>query len=324
MEGLLLPGIDYRHVVLTVPEQLRDYFEECPQLLGEMVKAGVRTLTAVMNRAAGCQLRIGVVAVIQTAGRASNYNPHLHMMVTGGGLDGRGQWHNIKRVSFDYLHREWQRQLFALLEDQDREAGMRQELESLKQEYQRGLVAYWEPKPVRTGKGLARYLIKYVVSPSIALSRIIAYDGQWVEYCWQDHKSHQQERERVTATEFIRLLVQHILPKGFQRVRYLGLHAVSVRRKMTEQVRRAIGAVVQEAFYFAEAVMRKLGWRAKIKGKFGKDPLSCEKCGEEMVLWKIWVPKRGVVYYLPDDAPLWVEAKTSSKVEETVQLCFGF
>jgi hypothetical protein len=80
MEELLLPGIDYRHVVLTVPEQLRHYFEECPQLLGEMVKAGVRTLTAVMNRAAGCQLRIGVVAVIQTAGRASNYNPHLRVL----------------------------------------------------------------------------------------------------------------------------------------------------------------------------------------------------------------------------------------------------
>ncbi len=55
--------------------------------------------------------------------------------------------------------------------------------------------------------------------------------------------------------------VQHILPKGFQRVRYMGLHAVSIRQKIKEQVRQAIGAVMQEAFYFAEAVMRKFGWR---------------------------------------------------------------
>jgi hypothetical protein len=324
MEALLFPGIDYRHVVLTVPEQLRHCFEEYPRLLSEMVKAGVKTVIAVMSRAAGGQLRIGVVAVIQTAGRASNYNPHLHMMVTSGGLDEHGTWHEIKRVSFDYLHREWQRQLFSMLEEQCRSAGLRHLLESLKQEYQRGLVAYWEPKPVRTGKGLARYLIKYVVSPPVAVSRIIAYDGQEVEYCWQDHKSHQQEKVRVTAVEFIRVLVQHMLPKGFQRVRYLGLHAVCVRQKIKEQVRRAIGAVMQEAFYFAEAVMSKLGWRAKIKGKFGRDPLQCEQCGAEMVLWKVWVPKHGVVYYLPDDAPHWSEARIPSKMDGTVQLCFGF
>src|SRR5262245_19156398 len=91
-----------------------------------------------------------------------------------------------------------------------------------------------------TGKGLARYLIKYVASPPISVSRIIAYDGQSVEYCWQDHKRRQQERARVSAVEFIRRLVQHILPRGFQRVRYYGLHAVSIRGQILEPVRRAI------------------------------------------------------------------------------------
>ena len=142
------------------------------------------------------------------------------------------------------------------------------------------------------------------MSPPIAVSRTIEYDGQEVEYYWQDHKSHRQERAKVSAVEFIRVLVQHILPKGFQRVRYMGLHAVSIRQKITEQVRRAIGAVIQEAFYFAEAMVSKLGWRAKIKSKFGRDPLRCARYGEEMILWKVWTPKKGVVYYLPDDAPV--------------------
>lgn len=324
MEALFFPGIDYRHVVLTVPEQLRSSFAECPHLLSEMVKAGVATLIAVMNRAAGRPLRIGAVAVIQTAGRGSNYNPHLHLMVTSGGIDETGRWQDVKRVSFDYLHREWQRQLFSMLEAPCRDRSMMQLLESLRQEYQRGLVAYWEPRPVTAGKGLARYLIRYVVSPPVAVSRIIEYDGEEVEYFWQDHKSQKPERARVTAVEFIRRLVQHILPKGFQRIRYLGLHAVCVRQKIKEQVRRAIGAVVQEAFYFAEAVMRKLGWRAKIREKFGKDPLVCEQCGEEMMLWKVWVPKHGVVYYLPEDAPVWSEAEVSAKTEGNAQLCFSF
>src|SRR5262245_42839824 len=65
------------------------------------------------------------------------------------------------------------------------------------------------------------------------------------EYRWQDHMSHQQERASVSAVEFIRRLAQHILPRGFQRVRYYGLHAVSIRGQILEPVRRAIGAALQ-------------------------------------------------------------------------------
>ena len=141
MESLLFPGISYRHVVMTVPEQLRPYFEENPQLLGEMVKAAVETLIKVMSQAARCALRIGVIAVIQTAGRASNYNPHVHLMVTGGGIDEAGKWHEVKRVSFDYLHREWQRQLFWMLEEQVKEKRLKQLLEDLRWKYPEGIVA---------------------------------------------------------------------------------------------------------------------------------------------------------------------------------------
>ena len=324
MEGLLFPGVDYRHVVMTVPEQLRHYFQQHPRLLGEMVKAAVDTLVAVISRAAGYQLRIGAVAVIQTAGRASNYNPHVHLLVTSGGIAQSGKWQEVERVSFDYLHREWQRQLFEMLEKEIKEESLKKILEGLKRQYRHGLVAYWEKRAVTAGKGLAKYLIRYVVSPPIAVSRIVAYDGQEVEYFWRDHKSGRPERARITAVEFIRLLVQHILPTGFQRVRYLGLHAVCLRKKIAEQVRRAIRAVVQEAFSFGEAVMNKLGWRRKIKEKFGRDPLRCERCGEEMELWKVWVPGKGVVYDLLEDAPIWREAKTDSKVEGTAQFCLGF
>ena len=188
-------------------------------------------------------------------------------------------------------------------------------------------MAYWEPKPVKAGKGLAQYLIKYVASPPMAVSRIIEYDGQQVEYYWQDHKSHQPQRARVSAVEFIRRLVQPILPKGFQRVRYVGLHAVCLRQKVTGRVRQAIGAALQLAFSFAEAVLIRLGWRVKIKRKFGRDPMKCERCGEEMILWKVWTPPHGVVYYLPDDAPDWTEAtrtEVSSKKVVNAQLSFSF
>jgi len=107
-------------------------------------------------------------------------------------------------------------------------------------------------------------------------------------------------------------------------VRYYGLHAVSIRGQILEPVRRAIGAASQLAFSFGEMVMSKLGWRAKIKRKFGKDPLLCERCGTEMVLWKVWTPTSGVVYYLPDDAPEWREVAVPANPAGNAQLSFGF
>jgi Putative transposase len=146
-----------------------------------LAKAVVATLTVVMSRAAGRELKVGLVVLIQTAGRASNYNPHAHMMVTGG-IDQRRPWQDVKTVSYDYLHREWRRQLFARLEETSRSAEVALLLKRLGQEYKRGLVAYWEPKPVKIGKGLAQYLIKYVASPPIVVSRIIAYDRPSVSF----------------------------------------------------------------------------------------------------------------------------------------------
>ena len=241
-----------------------------------------------------------------------------------GGIDEAGNWVEVGQISFDYLHREWQRRLFSMLEERVGGEPIKGLLNNLKQKYKKGIVAYWEKRPVKTGKGLAKYLIKYVASPPIAVSRIIEYDGEQVEYVWQDHKSNQRESAKVKAVEFIRRLVWHILPQGFQRVRYLGLHAVCLRKQITETVRKAIGAAIQMAFFFGEAVMEKLGWRAKIKAKFGRDPMRCDDCGREMILWKIWTPGYGTLFYLPDDVPESMEIKPAPKQEIIAQLNFAF
>jgi len=55
--------------------------------------------------------------------------------------------------------------------------------------------------------------------------------------------------------------------------------------------------------------------------KFGKDPLWCERCGTEMVLWKVWMPTRGVVYYLPDDAPEWREVAAPARSLSLAERC---
>ena len=88
--------------------------------------------------------------------------------------------------------------------------------------------------------GLARYLAKYVASPPIAVRRIIRYDGRRVKYWYQDHKSKRKKFEEVDVFTFIGRMVQHILPKGFQRVRYYGLQATRTFNKWAEAIRKGL------------------------------------------------------------------------------------
>ncbi len=72
-------------------------------------------------------------------------------------------------------------------------------------------------------KSLARYLVKYVVSPPISVRRIDRYDGGKVKYHYKSHRTERVETEEVGVYTFIGRMIQHVLPKGFKRIRYYGV-----------------------------------------------------------------------------------------------------
>ena len=162
--------------------------------------------------------------------------------------------------------------------------------------YPRGLVAYLEEGNVPAGsEGLAYYLAKYVVSPPISLRRILSYDGQRVRYWYNDHKTKQRQEEEVSALTFIGRMVQHILPKGFHRMRYDGLHATCKVKKvkgLLPVLMVALGRLIKGTYRIAA---RKT-YRERVLASMGRDPLRCTRCGGEMMLWQVWHPRYGVVY----------------------------
>jgi hypothetical protein len=90
----------------------------------------------------------------------------------------------------------------------------------------------------------------------IAVRRIIRYDGRTVKYWYQDHKSKRKKFEEVDVFTFIGRMVQHILSKGFQRVRYYGLQATRTFNKWSEAIRKGlqrIGRVIKGAYQVLSA-----------------------------------------------------------------------
>jgi len=329
----LLPGVTYRHVVLTMPEFLRIWFFRDPTLLSPLMRAGNACLKDILNTCSGVKLDIGNIIVLQTAGRSGHYNPHLHILLTGGGLDQRNQWKSVSYIPYDLMHKKWQYHLLKMLRENVSDPAIEKDIDEAWRKYPKGFVAFLQEGEVPPGgKGLAQYLAKYVVSPPISVRRIKSYDGKAVNYWYRDHKTGQIEHETLPVLQFIGRMVQHILPKGFQRIRYYGLHGNVRYQKM----RQYLADIIPPETPDDPRGYRVLGTKPfaqRFFESFGKDPLLCPKCGDDMMLELIYHPKYGNIKVfslfeeLPDEPePVGTTAsrRTMDRAERLVQVSLPF
>jgi len=219
--------------------------------------------------------------------------------MTSGGLATNRQgghcWIKLKYFPYQVLHKKWQYHLFEMLKEQVPTKEMQAKIDELYQRYPNGLVANIQKGEVpKRIKELAKYLAKYVVSPPISVRRIVSYDGQRVNYWYNDHKSGRRKMEQVDVFTFIGRMVQHILPKGMQRIRYYGLHATAVYQKIRKKLRAILpadAAQCRETFTIA-----RKDYRQRVIETTAKDPFVCSRCGRALIRWEIWHPSYGVIF----------------------------
>ena len=297
---MLHPGMRYRHVILTIPEQFRIYFYRDRfegNLLKELFKTGYKCLEDVINTKFRKKLKIGIIVVLQTYGRSGVYVPHLHIIITNGGYDEeRNEWKELQYLPFEMLHTKWQRYLLEMMESEVKTVEMRKLIEEMKIMYPNGFVVnISKGEAPRNSSGLARYLAKYIASPPISVRRILEYDNNKVKYCYKDHITKKLETVTVDVMTFIGRMAQHILPKGFQRVKYYGIQAtktlITWREKIKDCVKKLKGRIKD-----VYEVVEKLDYRERYKKGCGRDPFICSHCGGEMELSVIWHPDYGVIY----------------------------
>jgi hypothetical protein len=318
---ILYEGMCYRHVVLTIPEELRKYFFEEPTLLAELMKIGPQMLTEALSYWFKEEVEVGFIVVLQTAGRSGHYNPHLHIIMTSGGMSKISRkWRSLGYINFELLHKKWQYFLFTMLKDKIGTPEIREIIARLYKQYPDGLVAFIDKgKMPHNSQGLARYLVKYVVSPPIAISRILEYDGKKVVYWYKDHKTGKKETATVDVLTFVGLMVQHILPKGFQRIRYYGLQATAKRPKVLLWLKKIVHTVTR-AISGVYKIIKKT-FRQRMIDSGCQDPLKCNKCGDEMVLYFIWHPGYGYIYDFWDGSE---ECREPQKEAKTGPRTSGF
>jgi hypothetical protein len=182
-----------------------------------------------------------------------------------------------------------------MLREQVCEPAIENDIDRAWKNYPKGFVAFLQPGEVPPGgKGLAQYLAKYLTSPPIAVRRIEHYDGESIRYCYEDHKTEATQHETLPILRFIGRMVQHILPKGFQRIRYYGLHGHVRYEKMRDHLAQVVPSdTPPDPRGFR--VLPPSPFVERIRKSFGHDPLTCPRCGDHMALEFIYHPKYGIV-----------------------------
>ena len=258
-EAELLP-VPYFHVVFTLPAEVGALASQNKRLLyGMLFEAASQTLmqVAANPRHLGAA-EIGLLAVLHTWGQNLMHHPHLHCVVSGGGLSAdRTRWIATKPYYFlpvKVLSRVFRNKYRALLQKafERGEIAFFGELQPLAdpKTFRRYLdavtrgewVVYAKP-PFGSPSCVLKYLARYTHRVAISNRRLLGYRDGRVTFRYKDYARGSQSRVMtVTAGEFIRRFLLHVLPEGFMRIRHYGYLANRHRQQRLELCRRLLGS----------------------------------------------------------------------------------
>lgn len=295
---VLHEGVIYRHIILTVPAMFRTtFYQHAAVVLRAFMRCGRQCLDDFYSTVKGKALTGGSITVLHTHGRNGQYHPHLHVLATSGGYDSQSaSWEHLAYLPYAVLRRKWQWHLLTMLRQTLKTEAIKQLVDVCFRKYPDGLVTNVQKGHVPAqSQSVARYVAKYVVSPPIAVRRIDRYDGTRVTYHYRSHRTDRMEYETVPVAIFIGRMVQHTLPKGFQRIRYYGVQATKTFAKVKLVIQAAL-AKVEEVVQGAVKIIARLTYRQRYEQSTGCDPFRCPHCGEAMDVWRIWHPTYGVIY----------------------------
>jgi hypothetical protein len=256
----LLP-VEYHHVVFTLPAELSPLALANPALVYDLLlrsaAAAIRDVAANPKRLGAM---VGVLTVLHTWGQNLHHHPHVHCVVTGGGLscDGAGKlgaqprWVACRagfflpvRVLSRLFRGKFLAGLRALLDAGEvRLPGTLAEAPLGKRGwaglYAKDWVVY-SKRPFGGPAQVLKYLARYTHRVAISNARLVALKDGQVTFRYRDYAAGQQSKTMtLSAVEFLRRFVQHVLPKGFVKIRHCGLLANAQREARLALCRRLL------------------------------------------------------------------------------------
>jgi len=224
----LLP-LPYYLVTFTVPQELRASFRTHQTFCYDaLLRQSAGALLDGARAHKNLRAHIGLLALLQTWTRDLRYHPHVHCIVPAGGLSTDGlRW--LRPKDADYFLP--QRVLAARFRTRLK-AALCSQPAILAQIPSRVWQADWvvDVQKVGNGQAVLKYLGAYMYRSAFSSQKIVADEGQFITFAWRDNQKRQRTT-RLKAQAFLHRYLQHVLPKGFQRVRYFGWLSPAARKR---------------------------------------------------------------------------------------------
>jgi ribosomal protein L37AE/L43A len=252
-QSLLLP-VTHFLVTFTLPAELRPLARSNQKTIYNLLfRASSQALLQLAQDPRFVGARLGMVGVLHTWTRQLLYHPHVHYLVTGGGLTADGRWRSA-RPDFLVPVKALSPIFRAKFRDQLKKTQLFAQVEP--RVWRKDWVVHCEP--VGSGAQAFQYLAPYIFRVAISNNRIRKLERGNVTFSYKESATDQLRHCTLSAQEFIRRFLQHVLPPRFIKVRYYGLLSPAQRQLLQKarQLLRAYTSKLKRAETAAPPTMR--------------------------------------------------------------------
>ena len=275
-------NIKYYHIVFTIPSELYLIaIQNQEKMYKILFKASAETLQELARDKKYLGGEIGFFSILHTWGSNLMYHPHIHCVVTGGGLTETKKWKEkeeeffipVKVISrkyrgkfLDYMKRE-KLEFYGSNKDLENPANYNSLIQKM---YEKEWVVYCK-EPFKNANCVIEYLGRYTHRVAISNERIVKVTEDTVTFKWRDYKDNNKMKEMtISVEEFIRRFLLHILPPKFMKIRYYGI--LGNRNKKKKLLKCKI--LTRTKIY----IKKKLPTLELLKKTLGKDFNLCPQC----------------------------------------------
>jgi transposase-like protein len=278
--------VRYKHLFFTIPEEIRVWFSYNRKTMTKILFTAAKN--ALLKYAEKRGFKPGIIMVSHTFGGAIGWNPHVHVIITAGGLSlDHNRWLNEDIIPHRVVKPLYRYNFLTLMSKEFKNGKLKvppehshiktaQTFESYLTQFHQKAWFVGLGKTLRETDPKVKYIARYTRRPVIAESRIKSFDGETVTFEYHDKATDEKMTKTYPTQVFIKELVQHIPDPHEKIIRNCGIFANRTKAKMLEKARIALKQPRQ-------VNSSKLTWREMIKKTFGIDPLRCPKCGSKML-----------------------------------------
>ena len=268
----------YFHIVTTIPSELNEivmYNQET--LYNILFKATSESILTLAEDPKWLGAKVGITSILHTWGQTMEFHPHIHSIVTGGGLKNNKWVQTEKEYLFkvQVLGSLYRGKFLSILKsihsslvfpnDMDELYDFKKFNKWLEPLYQKTWITYIEP-PKGSPENVIEYIGRYAFRVAISNDRIKSIDNGLITFEYKDYKDDSKIKEMtITAEEFIRRFIMHVLPSRFTKIKHYGLLSNRNKKKNIELCRNLISKLKNNKFL--NKLTRKL------------HEFKCEKCG---------------------------------------------